>query len=127
MKELLENYPKATKVVKNYYLEKLLQSLEGRGLPDEFKDHVRQQGITNETLAALLEDGPRNLFDVFDTQQIYIETHALIGAEEIAFACMILNHFDIIFDGKSKAFPTRLEAEQFIIAEAFKLLDAQLE
>ncbi len=74
MRELLETYPKATEVVKSYYLEKLLQSLEGRGLPDEFKDHVKQQGISNDMLEKLLVDGPRNLFDVFDENEIYIVT-----------------------------------------------------
>jgi hypothetical protein len=125
MRELLETYPKATEVVKSYYLEKLLQSLEGRGLPDEFKDHVKQQGISNDMLEKLLIDGPRNLFDVFDENNIYIDIdiHVYVNgiSDNVKFSFK-LPGWDIM----EIEYVTRKEAEQAAIEEAFELLEKKL-
>lgn len=96
-------------------------------MPEEFKEHVKQQGISNERLESLLIDGPRNLFDVFDEHGIYIETHALIQDDAVDFACIILNEKASPDMESGKAFATRVEAEQYIINKAFELLDKQLQ
>lgn len=74
MKELLEKYPKATEVIKSFYMEKLLASIKNNdSLPEDFKEFARQKGIDDDNVATMMEAAPRQLFDVFDANEIYIE------------------------------------------------------
>src|SRR6476620_3442019 len=71
MIELLQKYPKAAKLVKEYYLEQLMKGLK-EDLPEEFKTHVREMGIDDERIARLIEVNPYHLSYFFDTQFIFI-------------------------------------------------------
>jgi hypothetical protein len=72
--ETLKEYPKSAIVVKQWFLEKMLDSLNNESLPEDFKEIVRKQGIDDERVAAFIDLSPRALFDVFDNHKIYIET-----------------------------------------------------
>jgi hypothetical protein len=127
MKELLEKYPKAAKVVREYYLDQLIESLKDKSLPDEFKEHVKQQGITNETISGIISGNPRLLFDVFDDNILYIGIILNNSANEMRFEYGISNGMEGIFDnGKSIKYNTRKEAEQKAVEEAFQLLEEKL-
>ena len=119
MIELFEKYPKAANIVKSYYLEKLLESLKSEGLPEEFKEHVRQQGIDDEKVVKLVETMPRSLFDVFDENEIYIEilTDAVFMKPKFQYKISLLD---------KQKFDTRKEAEKEAINVAFKLLEEKL-
>lgn len=126
MKELLEKYPKAAKVVKSYYLEKLLKSLDDKNLPDEFKEHVRQQGLQGNIIEEVLETSPRNLLDVFDENSILISVEFLwLSSEEKWFIWNINT-----CDGKTQAnkykYNSRMNAEKSAISEAFSILETKL-
>ena len=41
--ELLDNYPKAAIVVKQWFLDRMLESLNNDSLPEEFKDYVKSK------------------------------------------------------------------------------------
>ena len=126
MIELLEKYPKAAKVVRQYYLEKLIESLK-TDLPEEFKEHVRQQGVTDEMVAKLVDNQPRSLFDVFDENELYIHVGVLIGINNsIVFKYQVNDLLlgPVFKDGVS--FKTRRESEKAAIEEAFKLLEEKL-
>lgn len=71
--ELLEKYPKAATVVRDYYLEIMLESLKDDSLPENFKDAVREQGINDDMIASIIDNGPRSLFDVLDSNKLYIQ------------------------------------------------------
>jgi hypothetical protein len=73
--ELLETYDKAAVVIKQFYLQHMLESLNDENLPENFKDFVKEQGIDNDTVAVMLTASPRTFFDVFDNHKIYIEIH----------------------------------------------------
>ena len=123
MTELLTKYPKAAKVVREYYLEQLLESLKEKNLPDEFKEHVKQQGITDETVQGLVSGNPALLFLVFDKNEIYI--HIGIDYPEVG------EHFPIMFSfdtgkGEINTFLTRKQAEQAAVEKAFELLEQKL-
>ena len=64
MLELLENHPKTAIVIKQWLLDKLLESLKDESLPEDFKQHVREQGIDNDRVDKILTGSPRALFDV---------------------------------------------------------------
>jgi hypothetical protein len=129
MKELLEKYPKAAKVVKEYYLKKLLDSLEDKGLPDEFKDHVKQQGLPEEQIIKLLESNPIALIDIFDENNIFIHilvTQSKDDLNKASFAEGIFLPSQGTKTGGGTYYKTRKEAEKKAIIEAFKLLEEKL-
>jgi len=118
MLELLKKYPKAAVVVKSHFLEIMLESLNTDSLPDDFKEHVRVQGINDDMVKKVLEKAPRNLFDVFDDNGIFIN--------------ITFDHEDRIFrysvDGEvdSQNYLFRRAAEEAAITEAFSLLNQKL-
>lgn len=119
MIELLEKYPKAAKKVRDYYLEQLIKSLKDESLPDEFKKHVRQQGINNERVAKMIQGQPRALFDVFDENEIYIVINKDSTFIKPKFS------YNVLLDDKNK-FDSRKEAEHAAIKEAFEVLENKL-
>lgn len=119
-KELLEKYPKAAEVIKKYFVDQLLASVEATELPDEFKDFARQQGVDDDAIAGIINSQPRGCFDVFDQHQLYIgitPTYTLNG--DVVFKYTIAT----LISGEEK---TRKEAEATAVELAFKLLNEQL-
>jgi len=120
--ELLQEYPKAATVVKQWMLEQLLESLKDDKIPEDFKENVRQIGIDDERIAALIDVNPRGLFDCFDEQKVHIQ----IGTDcTNEFKTMFAYSFDC---GKTNSdlFYTRKEAEKEAVTEAFKILNDKL-
>ena len=120
MLELLQKYPEAAKVVKSYYLEIMLNSLNDESLPEDFKEHVRAQGIDDDKIAKIAEGAPRNLFDVFDANGIFIE----ISISNKDFSYKIYPRDQDFLDVNWYA--TRKSAEEIAIKDAFKLLNEKL-
>lgn len=118
MLELLKKYPKAAAVVRSHFLELMLESLNTDSLPEDFKEHVRAQGISDDMVSRVLEKAPRNLFDVFDDNGMFIN--------------VTFDHEDRIFrysvDGEvdSQKYLFRKAAEEAAISEAFSLLNQKL-
>jgi hypothetical protein len=71
--ELLQKNPESSKLICSYYLEIMLESLNDDNLPEDFKAHVREQGIDDDKIAAIIDGNPRNLFDFFDNYGLIIE------------------------------------------------------
>jgi hypothetical protein len=110
---LLEQHPKATAIIKSYYLEKLLSSVNSDIITEEFKEFVLAKGVPMESLLSIIDDVPRNLFDVFDTHKVYIDISGLNG----------VFLWGINGDMNDTLYQTRKEAERAAIVEAFKLLE----
>jgi hypothetical protein len=119
--ELLEKNPNIAKLICSYYLEIMLESLKDEGLPEEFKDSVREQGIDNYKIAVIIESNPRNLFDFFDDHELYIEITTNVDG---SFRYSILG--DIAKVGSTKTYNTRKEAESEAIEQAIKQLESLL-
>ena len=119
--ELLETYPKATTVIKEWYLEKMLESLNNDSLPEDFKEHVRKEGIDDDKIAAVIEVGPRALFDVFDENHIYIQINILPEDLSATFTHIINNSFVSLI-----IYNNRKEAERAAIEQAFEILNSKL-
>ena len=120
MIKLLETYPEAAKLVTSYYLEKMLLSLDDSSLPEDFKDHVRAQGVSIDKIAVLAEASPRTLFDVFDENGLFIEIR--ISNTEFSYK-IFPRDFDFL---DVTWYPNRKEAESMAISDAFKLLNEKL-
>jgi hypothetical protein len=119
--ELLEQNPETAKLICSYYLEVMLESLNDESLPEEFKDHVRAQGMDNNNIAAILDGNPRNLFDFFDSHNMYITVTCFSDG---SFSYSIIA--DIGTSGTSEVYKTRKEADKNAVETAIKQLELTL-
>lgn len=116
--ELLESYDKAAIVIKQHFLNVMLESLKDDNLPENFKEYARQTSIDNDKVAVMIDAQPRGLFDVFDANKIYvgITPNLLVGGMEFKYT---------IGDITGEQ-PTRKEAERIAIEKAFEILNNKL-
>lgn len=120
MIELLKKHEKAAKVIRDYYLEIMLDGLNDTSLPDNFKDYVRAKGIDNDRIVQIMEGSPRNLFDVFDQNGIFIETSVNGGSFAYKIHPRDKDFTDVYWYASRKAM------EEIAIKDAIALLDDQL-
>jgi hypothetical protein len=122
--ELLETYDKAGIVIKQFYLQHMLESLNDENLPENFKDFVREQGIDNDTVAVMLTASPRTFFDVFDNHKIYIEILIDLTKDNALFSYVIDGNMMDNVEGV--LYNSRIEAERVAIEKAFEILNDKL-
>jgi hypothetical protein len=120
--ELLNTYPKAATVVKQWFLDKMLESLKDDTLPEDFKEYVRQQGIDSNKIAKIVGDNPRSLFDVFDNNKIYIKIDIFVSKDESAKFNWSVN----TIGGESAFYSSRRDAEKDAVTKAFEMLNNKL-
>lgn len=119
--ELLEQNPESAKLICSYYLEKMLESLNDNSLPEDFKDHIRNQGIDNGKIGSIIESNPRNLLDFFDNHNMYINVTSFSDG---SFSYSIIA--DIGTSGTSELYKTRKEADKNAVETAIKQLELTL-
>lgn len=117
-RKLLEKNPLSANVIKEWFLNKLLESIKRDDtVPQDFKDYVLAEGINDEKVAIFIDSSPRGLFDLFDEYNIVIETLLYPNRE---FTIKIGN------EATTNSWKTRKEAEIFAIEAAFELLEQKL-
>ncbi len=118
--ELLEIYPKAADAVKEFYYRKMVDSLsEDSDIPQDFKEMIKSQQFDSEYVATFIDSNPRFLFDIFDSNSIYIQI--TVDIEN--------NCFRWSLDGghvESNDYELRVLAEKAAIESAFKMLNEKL-
>ena len=124
--ELLETYPKAATVIKEFYNNKLIDSVSNSSeeIPEEFKEMIKQQSFDNEYVAAFIDSNPRFLFDVFDDNELNVEILVMYSDRPSMFTYTVVEG-DLIHTEPTK-YNSRIEAEKVAIEEAFKLLNERL-
>jgi hypothetical protein len=117
--EVLEKYPLATEVIRQWFFNELIESIGiAEDVPEEFKQAMLKEGVSNERLAILIDAQPRTLFDVFDENNIII----VIGYHEnFGFNYAVCED-----DNQQHYFKTRKEAELCSVEVAFEILEEQL-
>lgn len=117
--ELLEKYPLATEVVRDWFIKRMMESVnEDNDVPEDFKKFMIDQGIPNDRLCIFIDANPRSLFDVFDENDIII----IIGYHEnFGFNYAVCEDED-----QQRYYKTRKEAESFAIEVAFEILEETL-
>ena len=113
--ELLEKYPESAKIIRAWFLEKMIESLQTADVPDEFKDMMRETGIEDDKLSIMIDSNPRMLLDVFDDNDI------IISISYSSKFMIAINGFD-----HGERYKTRKEAELFAIDAAFEILENKL-
>ncbi len=117
MLDLLNKHPKSAEVIRNWFTEVMIQSLNTDEIPEDFKEVMRNNKMDNEKLSNILKHQPRSLFDVFDDNEIVIETLVYPNGE---FTIKIGQ------EGTTNTWKTRKEAEHFAIEAAFQILEQTL-
>lgn len=115
--ELVQNYPDATKVVREWFVNKMMESIKESDAPEEFKQMMRDQGIDDDRLVAMMNASPRLLLDVFDENKIIIGINYDNGSFRYSFNGETVESID---------YTSRRDAEREAIEDAFIMLDAKL-
>jgi hypothetical protein len=115
--ELLESYPLSTEIVRKWFFNQMISSMENESVPEEFKQAMMAEAVTNERLATLIDVQPRTLFDVFDQNDIII----LIKYHDNFGWSFVVEEAD-----DQSFYKTRKEAEIDAIKIAFEILEEQL-
>ena len=122
--ELLEAYPRAAEVINEFYHTKMIESMNTPDVSQEYKDLLEEQEFDNEYVAKFIDANPRILFDVFDSNGVYIEILVGYSKKEAEFT------YGVIDDNEMNTEPTmynsRIEAERVAVGKAFQLLNDKL-
>jgi hypothetical protein len=115
--DLLQKHTASAVVIRAWFLEKMIESLQTSDVPDDFKNMMRETGIEDDKLAIMIDANPRMLLDVFDDNDIIIENSLYPDG---TFTIKIGNQ------ATTKSWKTRKEAEAFAIEAAFEILENKL-
>ena len=124
MNDILEKFPHATEVVRDWFVEKMKESLNTQDLPDNFKNFMRQQGLPNDRLLKLFAENPRILFDVFDDNGVIINVmyHDNIFTWDVNYT-----KSEVPYGVKSvDIYSSRRMAEVHAVERAFQILNDKL-
>ena len=116
--ELLKEHPKAALVVKQWYLDKMLENINDASVPEDFKEFVKMQDLGDDKVGKFIDASPRTLFDVFDNHKIYIQISVLVEAPKFWYS--------INGEDSGLRWDDRKEAEKQAVFVAFKLLNDKL-
>ena len=114
--ELLDLYPIATEVVRDWFMDKMAESFKNQELPKDFKEFMREQGIPNDKLVKLIDVNPRVLLDVFDANGVIINVVHSNGVFS----------WDVNTVKSLDSYSSRREAESAAVQRAFQILDDKL-
>lgn len=123
--DLLEKYPKVAKIIKAYFTEKMLESLDNEAVPDDFKQYMREKGVEDGMLINMININPHGLFAIFDANDIYI---SIKTRGEIRYANKweyTIDSVETIYDPLD-VFPSRNKCENAAIEKAFDILNETL-
>lgn len=111
--ELLEKHPETTLKVREFFLNKLLESFTDE-IPEEFKQDMINRGVNDEQITKFIDIQPRMFFDFFDSVEKVIQITYKKG---FGFSWSVENETCNI------GFDTRLEAERDAVHTVFEMLE----
>ena len=122
--ELLETYPRAAEVINEFYHTKMIESMDTSDVSQEYKDLLKEQEFDNEYVATFINANPRMLFDVFDSNAVYIEILVDTTTNEPEFTYNVIDG-DTMYTCPGKYYFI-IEAEKVAVEKAFQLLNDKL-
>jgi hypothetical protein len=124
--EIIEKYPLSINIIKEWYKSNMLKALTDKTISEEFAKYMVDQGIPNKLIIDTLENNPRMVFDIFDTNEVFIQININNEENSVYFQSKI-NDFVFNISFKSLKYGTRKEAEIVAIPEAFYILEQKLQ
>lgn len=123
--ELLEKYPLSAKIIKDWFLGQMIESLKKETIDEEFKTFMREQGIDDDKMGTLIDVNPVMLFPVFDNNEIFISIKVTNTSFENSMKVTFLYKINDKGEYIIRKF-TRKEIELVAIEEAFEILENKL-
>ena len=114
--EILNDYPLATETARDWFVRKMIESFEQDNAPEDFKNQMLSRGVSDITLAIMLDQSPRNFFDLFDDNRIVIE----ILRDEVNAD---LFYYKINGEVTRHFYTGRVPCERAAVEKAFELLN----
>ena len=125
--DLLQKHTASAVVIRAWFLEKMIESLQTSDVPDDFKNMMRETGIEDDKLAIMIDANPRMLLDVFDKHDIIIYFMIFSSPQGVKFSGAIHTGNDEVKPNPiGKQCNTRKEAEAFAIEAAIEILEDKL-
>lgn len=116
--ELLQENPNAAKIIKEYYNELMINSLDDSSLPENFKEFMREQELDDDKVAQMMEANARNVYDVLDENGFIISISYDATFEKF--------YWFINGDSHKIACSTRKDAENDAVAAAIYRLEERI-
>lgn len=116
--DLLNKYTASAEIIREWFLEKMIESLQTTDVPDDFKNMMKQTGIENDKLAIMIDANPRMLIDVFLENNIQIGINPL--TESRNFEGSVYLNFEKIKSIENEVYK---ELEKEIITICFEKLE----
>ena len=116
-KDLLDSHPLSKEIIKKWFMKEILKSFENDDVPQEFKDLILSEGVSDEKLTTLIDVNTRMLLDVFDNNDVIM----VITYHENSNFGWALD--DLVSE---TSFLTRKDAEKNCLIQAFKILENNL-
>jgi hypothetical protein len=118
--KLLEKHPISAKLIREWFMEKMIESLNDNAITDDFRQFMREQSIDDDKIGVMIDANPRMLLDVFDENDIYINIIRNNG--KFMWGWSDNEEHSI----KGELINTRKEAELFAVEAAFEILENKL-
>lgn len=118
MIEILKQHPKAAQVMKDYYIDLMIES--SQDLPDHFREFLEERGLEMSNIADMMAAAPRNLFDVFDEHGIFINISTTNNGK--SYQCDVSRDLQ----GESQGANSRKEADLKGVILAIGMLENKL-
>ncbi len=100
--ELLQENPDAANIIKQYYVDLMINSLDESLLPENFKDFLREQGIDDEKVAQMMEANARNVYDVLDENGFVISMNWDMAFNKFSYHIND-DQYKLLYDSRKEA------------------------
>ena len=100
--ELLQQNPHAAQIIKDYYVELMINSLDESSLPENFKDFLKEQGIDDEKVAQMMEANARNVYDVLDENGFVISMNWDMAFNKFSYHIND-DQYKLLYDSRKEA------------------------
>lgn len=116
--ELLEKYPLTREMLREYFMDKLLSSIEEfNDVPEDFKIFLKQTGIDDDKIASFIDANPHGLVYFFDKQNIILQ---ILHSYDKGF------YYQLEGINSTVYFKKRKEAELNAISACFDIVEHML-
>jgi len=118
VEKLIADNPLTRVELKEWFLKKLMESVEDFDKDDAFKEFMINSGITDDQIVTVFKEGGRAALDMFDEKEVIINIKHNWKTKKFSY---YINN-----DKESGSFSTRKEAEANALSQAVKMLEEKL-
>lgn len=125
-KELLEAYPKIANIIRDWFTTKMIENMsKADDVPDEFKNHMIERGVSDDLLINVIDKNPSALFEIFDSLHVYIgiAIHQIEETNQIVFNYYICPDGKCLDDTEFPDFTNRKDVEHYAMLAAIEYID----